>query len=228
MHLKRSHAATRHSPSRASSRSSPRLPDGVVLYVFDRNAAGYEAQMHSLGYSVLEVLLGLLRDELDAPAGTLDILDLGCGSGWCGPLLRPFARRIVGVDLAPRMLAIARDKHVYDQRVEAELVSYLATTPERFHAIVAANVLIHFGDLGTLAQGAARVLLPGGGFIFDVEKGDGIEPGFHVSGRYTHSRGLLEHTLPPCGLALGRSEDTVMRTERGAPVSALCCAARKT
>lgn len=205
----------------------PRLPDGVVLYVFDRNAPTYEENMRSLGYRVPEVLLAMLRDTMGTRAGQLDILDLGCGSGLCGPLLRPLARRLVGVDLAPRMLDLAREKRVYDELVEAELVDYLARTDDRFDAIVSANVLIYFGDLAPLLDGAARVLRGDGGLFFDVEKGEGAEPGFHVSGRYTHSRGLLDALLRERGLGRARIDETVMRTEAGTPVVALCCAAMR-
>jgi len=204
----------------------PRLPDGVVLYVFDRNAATYEANMRSLGYQVPDVLLKLLNDELGA-TGRLDILDLGCGSGLCGPLLRPLARRLVGVDLSPRMLDLARAKRAYDALVEAELVDYLATTPDAFDVVIAANVLIYFGDLAPLVDGVARVLRGAGSFLFDVEKGVGAEPGFHVSGRYTHSRELVERTVQSSGFAPARIEETTMRTEGGAPVAALYCAARR-
>ena len=31
-------------------------------------------------------------------AKQLDVLDAGCGTGLCGPLLAPYARRLVGVD----------------------------------------------------------------------------------------------------------------------------------
>ena len=204
-----------------------RLPDDVVLYVFDRNAESYEANMRGIGYSVPEVLLGLLRAEVGAEGGSLDVLDLGCGSGWCGPLFRPFARRLVGVDLSPRMLAIAAEKHVYDELIQAEILEYLARTSGGTDVVVAANVLIYFGDLASLAEGVVRVLRPGGRFLFDVEKGVGPEPGFHVSGRYTHSLAVLENTLLHRGFTFSRVRETVMRTELGAPVVGLHCAVRR-
>lgn len=205
-----------------------RLPNDVVLYVFDRNAGSYEANMRSLGYRTPEVLLGLLRAEGGAEGGSLDVLDLGCGSGWCGPLFRPFARRLVGVDLAPRMLAIAAGKHVYDELIQSEMLEYLARTAGGFDVVVAANVLIYFGDLASLADGVARVLRPGGRFLFDVEKGEGPEPGFHVGGRYTHSLAVLESALLSRGFAFGRIHETVMRTELGAPIAGLHCVVRRT
>lgn len=204
-----------------------RLPNDVVLYVFDRNAESYEANMRGLGYSTPEVLLGLLRAEGGAEDGSRDVLDLGCGSGWCGPLFRPFARRLVGVDLSPRMLAIAAGKHVYDELIQAEILEYLARAAGGIDVVIAANVLIYFGDLASLAEGVARVLRPGGHFLFDVEKGVGPVPGFHVGGRYTHSLAVLESALLPRGFTFRRVHETVMRTELGAPVAGLHCAVRR-
>ena len=204
-----------------------RLPDDVVLYVFDGNAGSYEANMRSLGYNTPEVLLGLLRAEGAVEDGSLEVLDLGCGSGWCGPLLRPYARRLIGVDLAPRMLALAAEKNVYDELAQAEILEYLARAPGGIDLVIAANVLIYFGDLASLAAGVARILRPGGRFIFDVEKGAGMQPGFHVSGRYTHSLAVLESSFLPCGFTVSRVHETVMRTELGVPVAGLYCAARR-
>ena len=204
-----------------------RLPDDVVLYVFDRNAGSYEANMRSLGYNAPEALLALLRAEGCAEDGSLDVLELGCGSGWCGPLFRPYARRLVGVDLSPRMLAIAAGKHVYDELIQAEILEYLARAAGGIDVVVAANVLLYFGDLASLAEKVARVLRPGGLFLFDVEKGDGPQPGFHVSGRYIHSRAVLESALLPHGFTFSRVDETVMRTELGAPVAGLSCAVRR-
>jgi predicted TPR repeat methyltransferase len=204
-----------------------RLPNDVVLYVFDRNAENYEANMRDLGYSAPETLLGLLRAEGGVEDGSLDVLDLGCGSGWCGPLLRPYARRLVGVDLSPRMLAIAARKHVYDELIQAEILEYLARAAGSVDVVVAANVLVYFGDLASLAEGVARVLGPGGRFLFDVEKGEGPQPGFHVSGRYTHSLAVLESALLPRGFTFSRVDERVMRTELGTPVAGLYCAFRR-
>jgi len=205
----------------------PRLPDEVVHYVFDRNAESYEPNMQHLGYRVPEVLAGLLCASAGAEQAALDVLDLGCGSGLCAPLFRRFARTLTGVDLSPRMLAIARGKNLYGELIEGELLDYLRGTQATFDVVVAANVLMYFGDLAPLADGVARVLRPGGRFLFDVEKGEGADPGFNVSGRYTHSLSLLRRTLPQCGLVLTHVEEVVMRREHGTPVVGLCCEAAK-
>ncbi len=204
-----------------------RLPDDVVLYVFDRNAGSYDANMRNLGYSTPAALLELLRADGGVADSSLDMLDLGCGSGWCGPLFRPYARRLVGIDLSPRMLELAAAKRVYDELIQAEILEYLARPADGIDVVIAANVLVYFGNLASLAAGVARTLRPGGRFIFDVEKGEGTEPGFHVSGRYTHSLAVLEGALLPYGFTFSRMHETVMRTELGAPVVGLCCVARR-
>ena len=59
------------------------------------------------------------------PTRALDVLDAGCGTGLCGPLVAPYARRLVGVDLSRGMLEQAREKNVYDELVKGELTAYL-------------------------------------------------------------------------------------------------------
>ncbi len=73
-----------------------RLPNDVVLYVFDSNAETYEANMRSLGYNSPEILLRLLRAEGGAEDGSLDVLDLGCGSGWGRALVPPLCAKTGG------------------------------------------------------------------------------------------------------------------------------------
>ena len=54
----------------------------------------------------------MLEDADVGASGSLDVLDAGCGTGLCGPLVAPYKRRLVGVDLSERMLDRARDRNV--------------------------------------------------------------------------------------------------------------------
>ena len=61
--------------------------------------------VQGLRYRVPE---GLLAAVLAAVPGRLfDVLDLGCGTGICGVLIKLYARRLAGVDLSPRMIQAA-------------------------------------------------------------------------------------------------------------------------
>lgn len=52
-------------------------------------------------------------------------VDLGCGTGLMGPLLRPHTQRLVGVDLSQGMVAKAKERGCYDALAVDELVQYL-------------------------------------------------------------------------------------------------------
>jgi len=58
--------------------------------------------------------------------GRAAVLDAGCGTGWCGPLLRSTAGHLVGVDLSPHARA-GPQRGVYDELHEAELTAFLVS-----------------------------------------------------------------------------------------------------
>ena len=71
------------------------------------------------------------------------MLDAGCGTGLCGPLVAPYARRLTGVDLSAGMLAQAKEKNVYDELFKVELTEYLRDHTEAFDLIVSADTLVY-------------------------------------------------------------------------------------
>ena len=89
----------------------------------------------------------MLEDSGLEPLKRLDVLDAGCGTGLCGPLVAPYARRLVGVDLSEGMLVHAKEKNVYHALMKAELTDYLHDNSEAFDLIVSADTLVYFGDL---------------------------------------------------------------------------------
>ena len=107
------------------------------------------------------------------PSKALDVLDAGCGTGLCGPLVAPYARRLVGVDLSARMLRQAEERHVYDALHKFELTAYLQDNPGAFDVIVSADTLVYFGPLEQVVVAAAAALRPGGRLVFTVEELDG-------------------------------------------------------
>ena len=158
-----------------------------VLEHFDQFAAGFEGQLvGALGYDVPEQI-GAALSGLIRPGKLYDTLDAGCGTGLCGPRLRPWSRTLTGVDLSPKMLEQAAGKKLYDTLVCQELGAYLAGNGEAFDLVVAADVMIYFGDLQALFAALARALKPGGLLAFSIESG--AEAGWKLrpSGRFVHS-----------------------------------------
>ena len=69
------------------------------------------------------MLCASLAEALGAPESALDILDAGCGTGLCAPLLKPYARVLAGIDLSGGMLVRARARGIYDELIEGESVA---------------------------------------------------------------------------------------------------------
>ncbi|HJV94678.1 MAG TPA: tetratricopeptide repeat protein, partial [Albitalea sp.] len=103
-------------PSRAS--------DGYVARTFDEFAATFESKLARLQYRAPDLVTEAIAAAGVPASKSLDVLDLGCGTGWCGPLLAAWARHLVGVDLSMGMLGSARTKGVYDELVQSELTAY--------------------------------------------------------------------------------------------------------
>lgn len=106
-----------------------------------------------------------------APSGAQRILDMGCGTGLVGDRLGPPAGSMDGVDLSAAMLEKARAKGLYGRLFQADIASFLADQEDRYDAILAAAVLIHFGNLRPLMEAAARSLRAQGLFVFTLFPG---------------------------------------------------------
>ena len=151
--------------------------------------------MARLNYRAPALVLEAIRHACGEPTGTLSVLDAGCGTGICGPLLRPYAAHLTGVDLSRGMLDRAGGRGEYDDLVQGELTLYLAGHERQFDLIVSVDTLCYFGELEAVVTAAARALRPGGWFVFTLEAGDddAVE-GYALQphGRYNHAAGYVQ------------------------------------
>ena len=219
----------RHTLAACSQRDVPaRASDEYVVASFDTFAATFEAKLARLEYKAPALVAASLAETGTPASKQLDVLDAGCGTGWCGPLLAPYARQLKGVDLSSGMLAHAHAKGVYDELTHAELVSYLQGQSGAFDIIVSADTLVYFGSLEPFAAAASDALRPGGWVIFTVEEAAPSTETFHleVHGRYNHAASYVERVLGAAGLTTHIDRD-VLRNESGLPVKGLVVRARK-
>jgi predicted TPR repeat methyltransferase len=158
---------------------------------------------------------------LPAPARQFDIHDLGCGTGLCGPLVRDWARELSGCDLSAGMLERAERRNVYDSLEHAELVAHLLANPARFDALICADTLCYFGELGPALEAAAQALRPHGQLVFTVEAlpaSDGAPYQLQPHGRYAHQRAYVSAVLARAGLHESVLREEALRSEAGKPV----------
>src|SRR5262249_49582955 len=155
----------------------------------------FESKLAKLSYRAPALVAAMLEDTGIAPTGTLNVLDAGCGTGLCGPLVKPFAARLTGVDLSAGMLKQAVEKRVYDDIFEGELTAFLRAHGDTFDVIVSADTLVYFGGLEMVLDAAARALRPNGLLIFTVEHAaddGGADYHLETHGRYTHTQPYVE------------------------------------
>ncbi|HXN32537.1 MAG TPA: methyltransferase domain-containing protein [Polyangiaceae bacterium] len=189
-----------------------RSPPDYIVENFDAFAEQFDAKLVGvLGYDVPEQLCALARD-VTAVGHLYDVLDAGCGTGLCGPLLQSLARNLTGVDLSSKMLELAGRRGVYDALFREELTTFLGHSPERFDLIVAADVLIYFGDLTEVLALAAAAIRPGGHLVFSTEllRGDGYR--ILPTGRFAHSPGYVQAAAAP-RFAQERCVETTLRLD---------------
>jgi predicted TPR repeat methyltransferase len=193
-----------HHLAAALGETPERASDAYVEKVFDQFAASFDTQLATLKYRAPEIVADALAALLPAPASQLDIADLGCGTGLCGPLVKRWARTLVGCDLSAGMLERAAPRRVYDQLVKAELVQFLVERPAAFDVLVSADTLIYFGELGPMLAAAHAALRPGGVLAFTLEALDDFDDAdFRLteSGRYAHALPGLRARLAAAGFA---------------------------
>jgi predicted TPR repeat methyltransferase len=225
------HPIAVHMRAACSGRDVPeRASDGFVETTFDSFAASFDAKLAKLHYRAPGLVVAMFAESEADVSKRFEVLDAGCGTGLCGPLLAPYARRLVGVDLSVGMLTKARAREVYDDLFKCELTAYLRDFTAGYDVIVSADTLVYFGPLQGVVAAAANALRPGGRLIFTVEAApDGASAaGYSIShhGRYTHTRQYLEGVLADAHLR-PEIRSAELRLEAGEPVEGFVVRATK-
>jgi ubiquinone/menaquinone biosynthesis C-methylase UbiE len=133
---------------------------------FDERARGYDAGWRGRMHHEISDRVAALA--LAGKPDARQILDVGCGTGY---LLRrlaralPDAERLLGIDAAPDMVAVARES------TDDPRVSFVAATAEDlplevgFDLVVSSTSFDHWHDQPAGLAECARVLAPGGRLV---------------------------------------------------------------
>jgi predicted TPR repeat methyltransferase len=211
--------------------AGPRAPDAFVERYFDEFAPQFDDVLSRLDYRGPKLVRLALERVFPTPSRSLRGVDLGCGTGTTGPLVAPWMKTLVGVDLSSKMLEEAKKKRCYDELVHAELSAFLPDNVEVFDLAVSSDTFVYFGDLEPVLRQVARSLTADGHFIATFEQLRSDDPAIgyalHRGGRYAHTRAYVERVLAEVGLPMLHFSEVALRMEHGAPVPGLVVIARR-
>jgi predicted TPR repeat methyltransferase len=178
-----------------------RMPLSLALSHFESVAADYaQEQIEALEYRGHIILAQAVQANVVEGRVDHEIVELGVGPGFCGPLVRDIAARIIGVDMSGAMLEEAmkvinlEGEKIYDILLHKEMHEFLEESPnEVVDIIMSATAFSYVGDLSKIFDHAARTLRPGGLFAFTADPMEGtglrLDP---TVGRFRFSQQYLE------------------------------------
>ena len=131
-----------------------------------RRAAGFDADFgHSIRTTAERAAWDRILDLVVGGRGTLDALDVGCGTGFLSLELAGRGHRVTGIDFAPQMLAEARKKAMAQGvavRFEEGDAEQLPFAEGSFDLVMTRHVLWTLPHPEQAIDEWIRVLRPGG------------------------------------------------------------------
>jgi predicted TPR repeat methyltransferase len=185
-----------------SDQLPPPLSEDYVAVQYDDKAVCYDDDyLHKV--SVVSFLAFLAKHA--TPPEPLDILDVPCGTGLIGPVLKPWARRLTGCDLSPGMAAHARARDCYDEVIVGDMLTSLPVAAADL--AISHGSLYYFRELEPVAAALAAALRPGGLFAFtDYPAPEGVMVTKSGIQRYCRSRPVVLNALEAHGFSEVASE----------------------
>lgn len=208
-------SAAEHMLAALTGTNRDTAPSAYVRDVFDQFSDHYEEHLQDkLGYEVPALLRQLTAQEAEGRIFSRG-LDMGCGTGLSGLAFRDICPRLIGLDLSPKMLALAADKQLYQQLYEQDIVGYLQQEPDDFDLFIGADVLVYLGDLRPIFDQVSAHARAGAFFLLSTEKWQG--PGYTLqgSGRYAHSLAYIKTLAQEYGWQMRAAVKANIRQERG-------------
>ncbi|WP_371669529.1 methyltransferase domain-containing protein [Streptomyces sp. NBC_00289] len=166
--------------TRTETRTPIRTETGAPDFVratsasYDAIAPAYtEAFPHGLGDRPVDHALVNAFAELVRATGTAPVADIGSGPGYVTAKLHALGVPVFGIDVSPRMVALARRAHP-ELRFHVGSMTSLDLPDETLGGVLALYSIIHVPDehLPTVFAEFHRVLVPGGHVLLCFQTAD--------------------------------------------------------
>jgi predicted TPR repeat methyltransferase len=193
-------------------------PRAYVQNLFDQYANDFEEHLvGELGYCGHTQLVELL--PTDRLGRFESVLDLGCGTGLCAPLLKAKSGYLTGVDLAPLMIEKSRQIGLYDELIVSDVHDYLSSTSKHFDLVIAADVFIYIGELDRLFALLTKRMSDGGWLGFTAESPtEASNVQLLPSLRYAHSVQYIQALAQRHRFEVAIGKQAAIRVHNGQPM----------
>jgi len=204
----------KHMLSALEGITTPSAPLAYVKNLFDGYANNFEnSLLKKLEYNIPEKLSKLILAKTQKRSYGA-VLDLGCGTGLLGDLIKDRCKYLEGVDISSMMLTKAREKQAYDSLKCENITNYLATANLHFDNIVATDVFIYLGEVSKIFKNIKNRSKSSGHFSFSTEHSDKEKYYLEKSGRYSHSRDYIERLCIIHGFEIKHFQVQNLRKEK--------------
>ena len=136
----------------------------------DWNARTRERSLGEISLAQADVVERWLKRLDDEP---LDIIDVGCGTGWLSERLTAHGN-VTGTDLADEVVDRAKQRVPSASFVAGDFLE-MEFGSRQFDVVVCLEVLSHVPDQGRFVERVARLLRPGGSLILATQNRRALE-----------------------------------------------------
>jgi 2-polyprenyl-6-hydroxyphenyl methylase/3-demethylubiquinone-9 3-methyltransferase len=113
----------------------------------------------------------VIQKAYPGDVSTLQLLDIGCGGGFLTEEYARLGYQVIGIDISPKSIAVARS-HALKENLSIDYqvgsADNLEFGADYFNIVSCCDVLEHILEWGEVITEIARVLKPGGLFLFDT------------------------------------------------------------
>jgi predicted TPR repeat methyltransferase len=210
------------------SDSSNNEVQAYVKDLFDDYARRFDEDLlENLGYKVPWLIHEAFFRHTTIGDSSWNILDLGCGTGLCGPPFAEIKQRLVGIDLSSEMVKEAGRLGVYDELIVGDIVKAMTGMQPSFELVIAADTVVYIRDLAPVFAAVNGVLRPGGLWIFSIESSEGSDVSVRASIRVAHSEQYILGLAATESLEELEIADAVLRYDGGRPIHGKIVVLRK-
>jgi len=189
--------------------------ENYIKNVFDNYADNYDQHLvDGLKFKIPKLIFDAISQHLPSKK-TLDIIDLGCGTGLSGELFSATANTLVGVDLSEGMIQKAKEKAIYTKLHIGEIDAVIKDYTLEFDLAICSDVLIYIGKLDVLFRHIQASLNKKGQFCFSIEALSDSKSDYTLgsTGRYKHNQDYISKVAISAGFEIISNEEASLRKQ---------------